>query len=110
MLDAIKNPELGKNRLKGAVNKVVKAKKTAAVAGDFMSQMRDKMEARRSVGTERSRFARAPRIATTAGTKQRRMGRRWRVVGKQRHGTASRQMTARSLAQTPPPLRRPKLA
>ena len=69
LLDAIKNPELGKNRLKGAVNKVVKAKKTAAVAGDFMSQMRDKMEARRSVGTERSRFARAPRIATTAGTK-----------------------------------------
>ena len=58
LLDAIKNPELGKNRLKGAVNKVVKAKKTAAVAGDFMSQMRDKMEARRSVGTERSRFAR----------------------------------------------------
>jgi hypothetical protein len=47
-LDAIKNPQLGKNRLKGAVNKVVKAKKTAAVAGDFMSQMRDKMEARRA--------------------------------------------------------------
>jgi hypothetical protein len=30
------------------VNKVVKAKKTAVVAGDFMSQMRDKMEARRA--------------------------------------------------------------
>ena len=30
------------------MNKVVKAKKTAAVAGDFMSQMRDKMEARRA--------------------------------------------------------------
>jgi hypothetical protein len=48
LLDAIKNPQLGKNRLKGAVNKVVKAKKTAVVAGDFMSQMRDKMEARRA--------------------------------------------------------------
>ena len=69
LLDAIKNPQLGKNRLKGAVNKVVKAKKTAAVAGDFMSQMRDKMEARRSVGTERSRFARPTRQHCRGGLK-----------------------------------------
>ena len=46
LLDAIKNPDLGKNRLKAAATAKAKAKETP-VAGDFMSQMRDKMEARR---------------------------------------------------------------
>jgi hypothetical protein len=47
LLDAIKNPSLGKDRLKKAATQVMKAKKTAAVAGDFMTQMREKMLARR---------------------------------------------------------------
>eukprot|EP01052_Picozoa_sp_SAG31_P012629 SAG31_NODE_743_length_12418_cov_3.780908_5_plen_393_part_00 len=48
LLDAIRNPKLGKNRLQEAAKKVIKAKKTAAVAGDFMSQMKAQMESRRS--------------------------------------------------------------